>query len=240
VSPGPTVPRETLELLAARYSLPATAADAIGRLLIALAAEPDPPTTVREPAAAIDVHIADSLTGLEVAGLRNAASIADLGSGAGFPGLVLAVALPSAAADLIEATRRKVEVIERLAAAAGATVRALPVRAEEWASREGAGAYEAVTARALASLPVLVEYAAPLLRLGGTLVAWKGARDPGEEADGEAAARVVGLEWVEIRPVRPYPASEQRHLYVYSKVGETPERFPRRAGIAAKRPLRAK
>lgn len=240
MSSSASVPRETLARLATRYSLSSDAADAIDCLLIALAAEPDPPTTIREPAAALDVHVADSLTGLEVAQLREAASIADLGSGAGFPGLVLAIAMPGASVDLIEATRRKVEVIERLAAAAGVTIRALPVRAEEWAAREGAGAYEAVTARALAALPVLVEYAAPLLRLGGTFVGWKGARDPAEEADGAAAARIAGLELVEIRPVSPYPASEQRHLYVYSKVRETPERLPRRAGMAAKRPLRAK
>jgi 16S rRNA (guanine527-N7)-methyltransferase len=239
VSPDPTVPRETLDRLAERYSLPDGAGDAFERLLAALAAEVDPPTTVREPAAAVDVHIADSLTGLEVAQLRGADSIADLGAGAGFPGLVLAIALPTAAIDLIEATRRKVEVIERLASAAGVTVRALPLRAEEWAARDGAGSYEAVTARALAPLPVLVEYAAPLLQLGGAFVAWKGARDLEEEAAGAAAASVVGLELAEIRPVSPYPASERRHLYVYSKVRQTPERFPRRPGIAAKRPLRA-
>jgi 16S rRNA (guanine527-N7)-methyltransferase len=94
-----------------------------------------------------------------------------------------------------------------------------------------------VTARALAPLAVLVEYAAPLLALDAVLVAWKGARDPAEEAAGASAAEVVGLEERQIVPVQPYRASRNRHLYVYSKVRETPDRFPRRPGVAAKRPL---
>ena len=112
--------------------------------------------------------MADSLSGLEVEELGGAGAIADVGSGAGFPGLVLAIALPAARVDLIESARRKCEVIERLASAAGvANARVLPVRAEEVAAGEGRGAYDAVTVRAVDSLAVLVEYAAPLLRDGG-------------------------------------------------------------------------
>jgi 16S rRNA (guanine527-N7)-methyltransferase len=233
------VPRETLALLAERYGLPAGAPSQLERLLEALLAEPDPPTTVRDPAAAVDVHVADSLAGLEVPELRAAGSVADIGAGAGFPGLVLAAALPHARVDLVEAARRKCEVIERLAAAAGIDARAVPGRAEEWAADEGRAAYAAVTARAVAPLAVLAEYAAPLLRDGGVLVAWKGARDDAEEAAGTAAAGILGLDGPRVVPVRPYKGSRNRHLYVYSKVRETPDRFPRRTGVAAKRPLRS-
>ena len=91
--------------------------------------------------------------------------IADLGSGAGFPGLPLAIALPDSRVDLVESARRKCAVIDRLAAAAGVeNARSLPLRVEELAAGDGRSAYDAVTARALAPLPVLVEYAAPLLR----------------------------------------------------------------------------
>jgi 16S rRNA (guanine527-N7)-methyltransferase len=233
------VPRETLAALAERYELPGEAPAQLQRLLEALAAEPDPPTTVREPAEAVDVHVADSLAGLEAPELREAESIADIGAGAGFPGLVLAAALPRARVELIEAARRKCEVIERLAAASGIAARAVPARAEEWGAGDGAGSYDTVTARALAPLAVLAEYAAPLLRRGGVLVAWKGARDAAEEADGAAAGQILGLDGPRILPVEPYRGSRNRHLYVYSKVRETPDRFPRRAGMAAKRPLRS-
>jgi len=94
-----------------------------------------------------------------------------------------------------------------------------------------------VTARALASLAVLVEYAAPLLRAGGALVAWKGARDPEEEHAGERAAREVGLQRGDVVPATPYEGSRNRHLHLYLKVRPTPDRFPRRPGVAAKRPL---
>jgi 16S rRNA (guanine527-N7)-methyltransferase len=94
-----------------------------------------------------------------------------------------------------------------------------------------------VTARALAPLAVLVEYAAPLLAPGGSLVAWKGARDPAEEEAGAAAAAQTGMEPREILPVRPFEGAEHRHLHVHVKVADTPERFPRRAGMARKRPL---
>ena len=186
----------------------------------------------------MDAHIADSLSGLEVRQLREAVRIADIGSGAGFPGLVLAVALPGARLDLVESSRRKCEVIERLAAAGElANVRAVAARAEEWAGGEGREAYNGVTARALASLPVLVEYAAPLLRVGGALVAWKGARDAAEEAAGLAAAGQLGMSSEGVRAVMPFAGARNRHLHVYSKRAETPPGFPRRPGMAAKRPL---
>ncbi len=238
--PPTTVSRETVAATVGAFDVPdqATTTEALALLLTALAAEPDPPTTVRGPAEALKVHVADSLAGLQVEALRTAPRIADLGAGAGFPGLALAAALPQVHVDLIESTRRKCEVIDRLAAAAklGPRARSVPARAEDWAAGTGAGAYAAVTARALAPLAVLCEYAAPLLTLGGVLVAWKGARDWAEDEAGARAATAVGLRGPEVVPVSPYEGSRNRHLHVYSKVMDTPSRYPRRAGMASKRP----
>ena len=188
----------------------------------------------------MDIHVADSLSGLEIPEIRDAKWIADLGSGAGFPGLVLAVALPRARVDLIESVSRKCAVIDRLTHAAGLDneiVRALPMRAEERAMWGGAEGYDVVTARAVGSLALLAEYAAPLLTLGGVLVAWKGELDPAEVAGGSKAAVEVGLEPEAVVEVQPYAESRNRNLVVYRKVAQTPERFPRRVGVAAKRPL---
>jgi 16S rRNA (guanine527-N7)-methyltransferase len=212
-------------------------------LLDALAAEPDPHTTVADPERAIDVHVADSLSGLVVVDLARARRIADVGAGAGFPGLALAVALPGARVDLIESAGRKAAVIDRLARAAElGNARSVVARAEEWARLPealggGREAYDVVTARAVAALPVLVEYAAPLLRSSGVLVAWKGARDPTEEGLARTAADELGMALEEVRRVEPFEGARERHLHVYRKVAPTPERFPRRAGVAAKRPL---
>lgn len=224
--------------LARRYGLDEVAAGRLGELAAALAAEPDPPTTIRSPADVVDRHFADSLEALAVPGVREAGRIADIGAGAGFPGLVLAVALPAATVDLIESARRKCVVIERLAAAAGVgNARVLALRAEEWAAGEGRERCDLVTARALAALPVVLEYAAPLLAVEGVVVAWRGARDAAEEKAAAEAAALLGLDLLEVRRSAPFEGARDRYLHVYRKVKPTPDRFPRRAGMAAKRPL---
>jgi len=154
----------------------------------------------------------------------------DIGSGAGFPGLPLAVALPSAAIDLVEATARKCEVIDRLAlAAAAGNARSVAARAESLGHFD----YDVVTARALAPLGVLAEYAAPLLGNDGVLLAWKGEPEAGEESVGSS----VAMEFDRALPVAPFPAAHSRRLVVLRKVGPTPPGFPRRPGMARKRPL---
>jgi 16S rRNA (guanine527-N7)-methyltransferase len=218
------------------YDLPASTAPALRRLLDVVATDPHAPTTVTEPGVAVDIHVADSLAGLGVPEVREASRLADLGAGAGFPGLVLAAALPATRVTLVESVARKCAFLERAATVAGLpNVDVVAARAEAW--RDGLGSCDVVTARALAPLGVLAEYAAPLLRSGGVLVAYKGARDPGEEAGGARAAGVLGLEARPPVAVEGIPGVLHRHLYVYSKVRETPPRFPRRPGMARKRPL---
>ena len=214
-------------------------------LLEALAAEPDPHTTVSEPAKARDIHIADSLSGLKVTDLARARRIADLGAGAGFPGLPLAIALPATKVDLIESAGRKTAVIDRLIQAAKVdNARSVKARAEEWgavvpALGGGREDYDAVTARAVASLPVLVEYAAPLLRPSGVFVAWKGSVDEAETRLGRGAAAELGMALEEVRRVEPFEGARERHLWVFRKVAPTPDGYPRRPGMASKRPLGA-
>lgn len=235
---NPSVSRETVAQLVERYGLPSAATASYEALLDALAVADDAPTTLRGRENALERHVADGLSGLECEELRTARAICDVGAGAGFPGLVLAIALPAARVDLVEAGARKCAVIGRLAAAAGAAnARALPLRAEDWAGGEGALTYDAVTARAVAPLAVLAEYAAPLLREGGVLVAWKGTRQPEEEHAGERAGAALGLEPRAVRRVAPFEGARDRHLHVYAKVAPTPPGFPRRAGMARKRPL---
>jgi 16S rRNA (guanine527-N7)-methyltransferase len=232
-------PNTELVSLTERYGLPAAAASRLSSLLDILADDSHAPTTVRSPEQAVDTHVADSLVALELPDVRAASAIADLGAGAGFPGLPLAVALPVAEAVLVESVARKCAFIRAAADAAGLTnVAVIADRAESWTA--GLGTRDLVTARALAPLAVLAEYAAPLLREGGVLVAWKGRRDAEEELDAAVAAEQLGLAVEEIRAVRPYATAEHRHLHVLRKVAPTPDRFPRRPGMARKRPLGAK
>jgi 16S rRNA (guanine527-N7)-methyltransferase len=203
-----------------------------------LEADEHAPTAVREPRQAAQTHIADSLVALELEAVQAAERIADLGSGAGFPGLALAVALPAAAVSLIESQRRRCEFLERVCAAAELeNTRVVWSRAEEW--QAGVARNDVVTARALAPQPVVLEYAAPLLRMGATLVDWRGRRVRTEEDAAERAAAALGLRRAQVRRVTPFEGARDRHLHVFVKVAETPPRFPRRAGIARKRPLGA-
>jgi 16S rRNA (guanine527-N7)-methyltransferase len=221
-----------------RFGLTPEATAAIERMLELLENEPAAPTTVRDRAGALDVHVADSLSGLELDVVRSARRIADLGAGAGVPGLVRAAALPDAHVTLVESVGRKCAWLSRAVEMMGlANVDVVHARAEDWPA--GIGAHDLVTARALAPLNVLVEYAAPLLADSGALVAWKGRRDPAEEADGTAAAEQLGMHLREVRRVEPFADVRDRHLYLYLKVRPTPNRYPRRPGMARKRPLTA-
>ncbi len=228
-----------LAALADRYGLPDEAKPRLGELHRLLVEDPLAPTAVRDPRKVIDDHLADSLVALELEPVRAARTLADLGSGAGVPGLPLAIALPATGVALVESTARKCEFLERAIARTGAgNARAIHARAESWP--EGLESLDVVTARALGPLEVVVEYAAPLLVLGGTLVVWRGRRDPASEAAAARAADALGLEPGPIVPVRPFPASQRRHLHLMSKVTATPLGFPRRPGMALKRPLGAR
>jgi 16S rRNA (guanine527-N7)-methyltransferase len=227
-----------LARLASRYELPAGAEGQLAALLELVAAEPAAITAVRDPAEGVDVHVADSLVALDLPAVRAASRIADLGSGGGFPGLALAIALPAAHVALVESVGRKCTFLAATAATLGlANVEVVNARAEAW--EEGLGAHDLVAARALAPLPVVVEYAAPLLSPAGVLAAWKGRPDPSEEADGRAAAAALGMSEPTAVAVEPFPGSRERHLYLSSKVSPTPPGFPRRAGMARKRPIAA-
>jgi 16S rRNA (guanine527-N7)-methyltransferase len=222
--------------LASKYELESRQVAQLEALLETLATDEHAPTAVREMERAVDIHLADSLTAVDLEAIRVARRIADLGAGAGFPGLALAVAFPDAEVALVESQRRKCEFLRRASAQAEiANVRVVCARVEDW--REGLGANDAVVARALASQPVVLEYAAPLLCLGGTLIDWRGTRNAEEELAALRAAEELGLAPVEIRRVEPFAAARDHHLHVFTKVVDTPERFPRRSGMASKRPL---
>jgi 16S rRNA (guanine527-N7)-methyltransferase len=230
--------RKRLAVLTERFDLPAPAAASLEALLSTIASDPTAPTKLTDPGTAVDAHVADALVALDLHEVRAARRIADLGPGAGFPGLVLAAALPGAQVALVESSAKKCAFLVRAAEAMGlSNVEAVPSRAESW--DVGMGACDLVTARAVAPLNVLVEYAAPLLVDGGALVAWKGRRDATEEGDGDAAAAATGLGPARVVGVRPWDGAEHLHLHLYLKVGTTPKRYPRRPGMASKRPLRA-
>lgn len=162
-------------------------------------------------------------------------SLIDIGTGAGFPGLVLKILRPSLAVTLVDATAKKVAFLRTVIAQTGLDgVHAVHGRAEEL-GRDHAyrDQFDLATARAVASLPVLVEYLIPLLRVGGTAILPKGA-DLGEELRaGQRAARLLHAEIVSDN-LSPIPTTR---LVVVRKTGPTPPAYPRRTGVPSHEPL---
>ena len=230
--------RSRLSELAERHDLGDGQARALAALLVLFRDDPRAPTAIRSPREGVDRHVADALAALDLDVVQASRRTADIGSGAGVPGLPLAVALPKARLSLVDSAGRKVEFLRGAIAALGlANVEAVSARAESWDA--GLGANDLVTARALAAAAVVVEYAAPLLRVGGALVDWRSELSADEQESASGAAHAVGMRVQEVRHVVPFPGADRRRLYVYVKVRDTPDRFPRRPGIARKRPLQA-
>jgi 16S rRNA (guanine527-N7)-methyltransferase len=226
---------ERLAALADRHGLAAGAAPRLRLLLDLVADAPISVSAVRDLPTAVDVHAADSLSALALPELRVARTLADLGSGGGFPGLPLALALPGATVTLIESSSKKCVLLREAIACMGLdNVRVIDGRVEQWA--QGRRTQDVVCARAVAPLGTLVEYAAPLLLPGGHLVAWKA--NPGAEELSRAvvAAQTVGMAPTRVVAVEPFDGV-RRSLHIYQRVSSVPKQFPRRPGMARKRPL---
>lgn len=193
-------------------------------------------TAITDRESAIRLHVVDSLA--LVPYVRSAEGrVVDIGSGAGYPGVPISI-ITTGAVDMIESVKKKAlflaECIQALGGLSGSQV--LPVRAEEVAETRS-GHYNVVTARALSSLPSLVELASPLLGDGGQLLAMKGSPETQELDSGRRAALIVGLEETErVEYVLP-KSGESRTVVRYTKVGEPTIELPRRIGLAQKRPL---
>jgi 16S rRNA (guanine527-N7)-methyltransferase len=231
-----TLAERRLTALAESHALDEHQRAQLAIIIDELASDPHAPSAVREPPEAVEIHIADSLAALDVVQVSAARELVDIGSGAGFPGLPLAVALPDSRMRLLESRARKCAFLKRVVRQARiANAEAVCSRAEEWAT--GLGGSDVVLARALAPQPVVLEYAAPLLRPGGVVVDWRGRLDRASTRAAAQAAEELGLAALEARRAEPFPGAFDHWLYLYLKVRATPERFPRRPGVARKRPL---
>lgn len=195
-------------------------------------------TGIHEPEEIERGHFLDSLSLLDLGPIPAARTIVDIGSGAGLPALVLALALPGALISAVESRRKKCAFIQAAATRLGLeNVTVWCVRAEEHARGRGSQAYDVAVSRALASLPVVAEYSLPLLRTGGTMVAMKGSISDQERTQGLRALGILGADGLAEVRLQPFAGAENRWAYVATKARPTPAEYPRRPGLASKRPL---
>lgn len=199
-------------------------------------------TSVTDPLQAVERHLLDSLSGLAVLSrLPEVVPLIDVGTGAGFPGMALACVKPEWPITLVDSTRKKTDFLRETAAALGLdNVTVLWARAESLGRDPGhRERYVLATARALAPLPVLLEYLAPLVRVGGWVLAYKGRQADQELEAAAKAMRLLHLTLAERVEVRPDEMDERprQTLLLFQKLQPTPPAYPRRPGLPAKRPL---
>jgi 16S rRNA (guanine527-N7)-methyltransferase len=199
-------------------------------------------TAITEPVEVAARHFLDSLTVAQAipdALRQDAPHILDVGAGAGFPGLPLAIAFPQWNVTLLEATGKKVRFMETVIAALALTnARAVQGRAEELARQPAyRGHFDIVTARAVAALPTLIEYCAPFARIGGLVVMPKKGDLADEIAAGSRAAKHLGARLLDAVEVTVPPLVDGRVLLVAVQEKPCPPRYPRPAGAPSKHPL---
>lgn len=191
-------------------------------------------TAITDPEEIYEKHFLDCLTPLAYAGLHG--QIADIGSGAGFPGLVFAIARPDLDITLIEPLGKRCTFLREAVRVLGlSNVTVINERAEDHAAQHRE-AYDGVTARAVASLPVLSELCVPLARVGGIFAAMKGSQGEDEKTQAAHALEVLGIGKTEVIRLN-LPSAGERTLVICTKTKETPRKYPRNYGQIHKHPL---
>ncbi|MBO7703231.1 MAG: 16S rRNA (guanine(527)-N(7))-methyltransferase RsmG [Solobacterium sp.] len=194
-------------------------------------------TAIDEPEEVYEKHILDCLLPLKTEDIHG--SVLDVGSGAGFPGLIWAIVRPDCMFTLLEPTAKRCRYLETAAKElALSNVRVENARAEEFV-RDHRESFDVVTARAVANLPVLSELCVPLVKTGGFFSAMKGAQGEAEANEAAYALRVLGCEDPEVRFMR-LPSGDERTVVHAGKVKETPGKYPRAYGQIKHKPLLGK
>ncbi|MCE7947675.1 MAG: 16S rRNA (guanine(527)-N(7))-methyltransferase RsmG [Chloroflexi bacterium CFX4] len=184
-------------------------------------------------------HFLDSLSVLSVVNPSQGASVIDVGTGAGFPGVPLRLVRPDLHLTLLEATGKKIAFLQHLATLLGIEgVQFLHARAEEAGQMpDQREHYDVVVARAVAHMPILAEYLLPLVRVGGQCVAMKGESAEREVREAANALRILGGRVAGISAVNLPNVAEPHYLIVIDKIAPTPRLYPRKPGTPAKKPL---
>jgi 16S rRNA (guanine527-N7)-methyltransferase len=185
-------------------------------------------------------HFLDSLSCMPAMRNQPAARIVDVGSGAGFPGIPLKIAMPGIQLTLVESVGKKAEYCRRLVDRLGLRdVDVVNARAEDVGQdRAHRERYDFAVARAVAELPILVEYLLPLVKVGGCAIAQKGESGPAEAQSARHAMDLMGGALYKVSPIELPGVAETRYLILMSKQACTPDQYPRKPGVPAKKPLK--
>ena len=193
-------------------------------------------TAIKEPEAVAVRHFADSLTLLACCEVSPGASVIDVGTGAGFPGVALAIARPDLRLTLLDSLNKRLLFLKELTGKIGVQAQLIHSRAEEAGRGKQREQYDLATARAVAPLNLLCEYCLPFVRVGGIFAAMKGP-DVQEELDG--AQRAIALLGGKVEKICPFTLSDGsgRTIVLIKKKSQTPAKYPRHGAKIIKAPL---
>lgn len=196
-------------------------------------------TAIRDIEQIRNKHFLDSLTCVLAWGDNRPKSLIDVGTGAGFPGIPLKIIFPSLRLTLVESVGKKTKFCQHLVDILKLEhVEIIQDRAEVLGQNlKYREKFDWAVARAVANLPVLVEYLLPLVRLGGGVIAQKGESGPAESQKATRAIQILGGTFRQLLPVTIPGVVEERYLVIIDKNARTPKLYPRRPGIPAKQPL---
>ena len=196
-------------------------------------------TAITAPEDVAVKHIIDSLAAYDAALFGGAPAVIDVGTGAGFPGLPLKIFAPSIRLTLMDSLAKRLAFLEAVVEDLGLTgVTCVHARAEDAAHEpQRRERYDIAVSRAVARLPVLLEYTLPFVKKGGHLIALKGRTAEEEATDAKRALKLLGGRLETIRPVTLPGLSDKRAVLTITKIAPTPKAYPRKAGTPAKKPL---
>ncbi len=185
-------------------------------------------------------HFLDSISAVSNGYIKNGISLIDVGTGAGFPGLPLKICLRDIKLTLLDSLNKRINFLQEVSNTVNLEdVEFIHGRAEDFGKdskyREQ---FDVATARAVAGLPILMEFCVPFVKLGGYFVCLKGPNANLELEESQKAMEVLGLEFIEKIDIE-LPNEELKHnILVFKKVKNTPEKYPRKAGKPAKSPIK--
>ncbi|HRQ32293.1 MAG TPA: 16S rRNA (guanine(527)-N(7))-methyltransferase RsmG [Anaerolineales bacterium] len=196
-------------------------------------------TAIRDADSIRTKHFLDSFSCVLAWQATPPASLIDVGTGAGFPGIPLKILYPALKLTLVESVGKKAKFCEHIINVLNLEQAQVIKAGAEDVGQDPShrGRYDWATARAVASLNILSEYLLPLVKVGGAIMALKGTNAPAEIEAAKKAAKTLGGKWRELISVKLPDVSEERYLAVANKVSATPKNYPRKAGIPAKQPL---
>ncbi len=196
-------------------------------------------TAITDDEGVMKKHFIDSIKVFNFEGLRDAQSVIDIGTGAGLPGIPMKIVRPNMKVVLLDSLMKRVNFLNEVIAKLGLDdIKAIHGRAEDYGKAEYRECFDVAVSRAVANMTLLTELCMPFVKVGGYFVAMKGPGADAEIADAKAAIAMLGGKLEQVIEVEIEESDLKHNLVIVKKVKPTPQQFPRKPGVAAKKPLK--